>query len=75
MKTTAVKKEEPQEDRPTKHRRPRQVAHDETPSQIVDHKFSPKGEWYSLCRHCNLSEAAHAESELHYYGDDNPDDD
>lgn len=37
---------------------------------ISDHKFSPKGEWWSLCRHCNLAQAAHKESELHYYGDD-----
>lgn len=50
----------------------REVQHDETPSQIVDHKFSPMGEWWTRCRHCKLAEAAHAESELSYYGDDNP---
>lgn len=52
----------------------KEVAHDEAPAIITDHKFSPKGEWWSLCIHCNLSEAAHAASELRYYSDDNPED-
>lgn len=50
----------------------KEVLHDETPAIITDHKFSPKGEWYTLCRHCNLAESAHAETELRYYSDDNP---
>lgn len=48
------------------------VLHDETPSLITDHKFAPRGEWFTLCKHCGLSEAAHAETELRYYSDDNP---
>lgn len=54
------------------------VLHDETPSQITDHAFEPRGEWYTLCKHCSLSEAAHVHTTLtgrehiHYYSDDNP---
>ena len=54
----------------------KEVGHDEAPAIITDHKFSPKGEWWSLCKHCNLGEAAHADTErvlIHYYSDDNPD--
>jgi hypothetical protein len=68
---------EPQEVRSV---RPKPVLYDETPSQIVDHAFEPRGEWYTLCKHCNLSEAAHMRTTLtgrehiiHYYSDDNPD--
>lgn len=50
--------------------RQKEVAHDETPAIISDHKFSAKGEWWSLCKYCNLAESAHAESELSYVGDD-----
>ena len=52
------------------------VAHDETPSGITDHAFEPRDEWYTLCVHCGLAEAAHAEttidSRVHigYFGDD-----
>ena len=54
--------------------RPKEVLHDEAPSLIVDHAFEPKGEWYTLCKHCNLSEAAHKETtlEIRYYSDDVP---
>lgn len=55
--------------------RPEEVVHDETPSQITDHAFEPKGEWWSLCEHCNLAESAHRESTLppfRYYSDDMP---
>jgi hypothetical protein len=38
------------------------VIHDETPSMVADHPFEPKGEWWSLCMYCNLSEAAHKET-------------
>lgn len=54
------------------------VLHDETPSRITDHAFTPRGEWYTLCKFCHLSEAAHVETTLtgrehiHYYSDDNP---
>ena len=66
---------EPQEAKPF---RPRPVLYDETPSQITDHAFEPRGEWYTLCKFCNLSEAAHMRTTLtsrehiHYYSDDNP---
>lgn len=33
-------------------------------SVIKDHPFTPRGEWWSLCRVCNLSEAAHERTEL-----------
>lgn len=44
--------------------RPKVVGHDETPSQITDHAFEPRGEWYTLCKHCRLAESAHAETTL-----------
>jgi hypothetical protein len=59
-------------------KRPKPVLHDETPSQIIDHAFEPRGEWYTLCKHCRLSEAAHMVTTLtgrehfHYYSDDDP---
>jgi hypothetical protein len=55
--------------------RPKEVMHDETPSIISDHPFEPKGEWWSLCKHCNLAESAHKETNLgrfRYYSDDVP---
>lgn len=61
--------------------RPKEVAHDETPSNITSHPFEPRGEWYTLCKVCSLAEAAHAETTLTgrehigYYSDDDPDDD
>lgn len=57
--------------------RPKEVGHDETPSGITDHAFEPRHAWYSLCKHCGLAEAAHAESaiQFHYVGDDDEDDD
>lgn len=56
--------------------RPQEVAHDEAPSTKTDHPFEPKGEWWTLCRHCNLAESAHSESAmLHYVGDDVEDED
>jgi hypothetical protein len=63
----------------TKPPRPQPVAHDEAPSGVTDHPFTPKGEWYSLCEICNLAESAHAETTtrpqlFRYYSDDNPDD-
>lgn len=60
--------------KPTKQERPKEVAHDETPSGITDHKYSSRGEWWDLCQHCGFAEAAHAESELRYVGDDMPED-
>lgn len=42
---------------------------DQTPAIITDHKFSPKGDWFSLCRYCNLAESAHEATELQYIGD------
>lgn len=64
--------------------RPKEVAHDESPSAISDHAFIPKGEWYTLCGHrkagdnpCNMAESAHKETTLlplGYIGDDEMDD-
>jgi|tagenome__1003787_1003787.scaffolds.fasta_scaffold15168030_1 hypothetical protein len=31
-------------------------------SAITDHAFEATGEWWSQCRHCGLSEAAHVGS-------------
>lgn len=75
--------------RPTKERprlkRPRPVQYDDTPSGITSHAFEPKGAWYTLCKHCNFAESAHADTTntvttqesrrfaVRYYSDDNPD--
>jgi hypothetical protein len=40
------------------------VAHDEAPSAITDHPFVPKGQWWSLCVHCGLAQAAHTSSTI-----------
>lgn len=48
---------------------------DESPAIVTDHKFSPRSEWFTLCRICSLAESAHAETELRYIGDDMVDDD
>lgn len=60
--------------------RPREVVHDESPSGITDHPFEPRGEWWTLCKHCSRAQAAHAETTVDgrriiigYYSDDNPD--
>jgi hypothetical protein len=60
---------------------PRQVvAHDTSPAIISDHPFEPRGEWWSLCKHCGLAQPAHNETTpagrppFHYHSDDNPDD-
>jgi 5-methylcytosine-specific restriction endonuclease McrA len=52
--------------------RPKEVLHDETPSIVKDHKFEPRGEWWTLCKHCHLAESAHAETtrRFQYYSDD-----
>lgn len=56
--------------------------HDEAPAIISDHPFEPRGEWWSLCRHCGLAMPAHAETTvdakdhiaprvgIEYYSDD-----
>jgi len=49
--------------------KPVEVAHDESPAIVSDHKFSPIGEWYTRCRICRLAEAAHAQSERFEYYD------
>lgn len=60
-----------------KKERPKEVAHDESPSVVNDHPFEPRAEWWSRCKHCTLYEAAHAETTLHhpigYVSDDDPD--
>jgi len=61
----------------TKAARPKEVLHDTTPSQITDHAFEPRGEWWTLCKHCPLARAAHRDpgrDPIRYYSDDNPDD-
>lgn len=62
------------EDTP-KSRPKKEVMHDEAPSVIIDHPFTPKGEWWSLCGYkgCNLAESAHSRTTiLRYYSDDVP---
>lgn len=39
-------------------------AHDETPPEVGDHPFEPRGEWWSLCMHCGLARAAHSSSTI-----------
>jgi hypothetical protein len=39
-------------------------AHDEAPSQVNDHPFEPRGEWWSLCKHCGLARASHSSSTI-----------
>jgi hypothetical protein len=60
-------------------KRPKEIQHDESPSTITDHPFRPRGEWWTRCGYpgCNLSEAAHKETTLHfgYVGDDIPEED
>lgn len=51
------------------------VQHDEVPAGIDDHPFEPRGEWYTLCKHCGLAEAAHKETTITWrdhiwYGED-----
>jgi hypothetical protein len=38
--------------------------HDEAPAIISDHPFEPRGEWWSLCKHCGLAQAAHSSSTI-----------
>lgn len=47
-----------------------EVVHDTSPAIIKDHKFRPKGAWYTLCDICNLAESAHQASELQYIIED-----
>lgn len=56
-------------DKPNK---PKEVFHDETPSMISDHAFTPRAQWWSLCKHCGKAESAHKETSLplRYIGDD-----
>lgn len=64
-----------------KKERPKEVAHDESPSIVNDHAFEPRAEWWTRCKHCLLYEAAHAETTLvhppgrtiEYMGDDEDD--
>lgn len=62
----------------TRKKRPKEVMHDQAPSLITDHPFEPRGEWWSLCKHCRLAQAAHKETTIppdhliRYYSDDTP---
>lgn len=55
------------------------IDHDTSPAIIKDHAFEPRGEWYTLCKHCSLAMAAHSETtvdprdHIAYYGDHNTD--
>lgn len=63
----------------------KEKGYDEAPAIISDHAFEPRGEWWSLCRHCSLAMSAHKESTIdakdhlaprvtiEYYGDDEDD--
>lgn len=31
---------------------------------VYDHPFEPRGEWWTVCRHCGLAEASHIASAL-----------
>jgi hypothetical protein len=42
----------------------KEVAHDQTPAIISDHAFEPRGEWYTLCKHCGLAMPAHSETTI-----------
>lgn len=33
-------------------------------SLIEDHPYEPRAEWWSLCKHCGLAQAAHASSTI-----------
>jgi hypothetical protein len=55
------------------------IAHDESPAIISDHAFTPRGEWWTLCKFCGLAQAAHSDTTIDtradliaYYSDDNP---
>jgi hypothetical protein len=53
--------------------KPKEILHDESPSIISDHRFEPKGEWWTLCKRCNLAQSSHKETVLRpfrYYSDD-----
>jgi hypothetical protein len=39
-------------------------AYDDAPSVINDHPFVPQDEWWSLCKHCGLAQAAHSSSTI-----------
>lgn len=60
-------------------------AHNADPAIISDHAFEPRDQWWSLCKHCGLAQAAHSEtsidtleemrqstSHIGYYSDDTP---
>lgn len=40
------------------------VEFDETPPEIKDHAFEPRGAWYTRCKHCGLAQAAHSETTI-----------
>lgn len=54
-------------------KRPKEIAHDQSPSIVIDHSFEPRGEWWTLCLHCSLAESAHKNTTLkpfYYLSDD-----
>lgn len=42
----------------------KEIGHDEAPAIITDHAYVPRDEWWSLCKHCGLAEAAHKETTI-----------
>lgn len=38
--------------------------HDEAPPEVDSHPFEPRKQWWSLCKHCGLAQAAHSSSTI-----------
>ena len=39
------------------------IEHGDTPSSLItDHAYEPIDQWWSLCKHCRLAQAAHSSS-------------
>lgn len=39
------------------------IEHGDTPSSLItDHPYEPIDQWWSLCKHCRLAQAAHSSS-------------
>lgn len=38
---------------------------DDGPAVITDHPFEPREDWYTVCRICDLAEAAHETTTLY----------
>jgi ribulose bisphosphate carboxylase small subunit len=38
--------------------------HDEALPEVDSHPFEPRKQWWSLCKHCGLAQAAHSSSTI-----------